>query len=330
MNDPQAQKRAKQQLDAEEVEVEEPQPPVSVGIGEFLSREIPEREMILGPWLPSQGLAMCYAERGVGKTHVALGVAYAVASGGEFLRWTAPKPRGVLYLDGEMPASAMQERLASLAFNADREPEAPLRIVTPDFQEVRMPDLARPEDQAWLEPLLEDVDLVVVDNLSTLVRSGKENESEGWIPVQEWALRLRAQGKSVLLVHHAGKGGQQRGTSKKEDVLDSVLSLKRPPEYTADQGAVFEVHYEKARGLWGEEANPFEAALSQDGNAQRWAVRSVQEATYERVIRLYEDGLNQTDIANEIGKSKSRVSRHISRAKAEGRITNGGKNGKSA
>jgi hypothetical protein len=50
------------------------------------------------------------------------------------------------------------------------------------------------------------------------------------------ALLLRRQGKSVFLLHHDGKGGQQRGTSKKEDVLDTVISLRRPPGYTADQG----------------------------------------------------------------------------------------------
>jgi RecA-family ATPase len=47
---------------------------------------------------------MLYGQRGLGKTHVALGIAYAVASGGAFLRWRAPVPRRVLYVDGEMAA----------------------------------------------------------------------------------------------------------------------------------------------------------------------------------------------------------------------------------
>ena len=36
-----------------------------------------------------------------------------MASGGAFLKWTTPKPRRVLYVDGEMPAIAMQERFAA-------------------------------------------------------------------------------------------------------------------------------------------------------------------------------------------------------------------------
>ena len=83
----------------------------AVNVNEFIQLQIPPRENILTPWLPQQGLTMIYASRGVGKTFVALGIAHAVVTGTSFLKWSAPKPRGVLYLDGEMPAPLMQERL---------------------------------------------------------------------------------------------------------------------------------------------------------------------------------------------------------------------------
>jgi putative DNA primase/helicase len=63
------------------------------------------------------------------------------------------------------------------------------------------------------------------------------------------ALQLRRAGKSVILIHHAGKSGRQRGTSRKEDVLDTIISLRRPPDYSPDQGARFEVYYEKSLGF---------------------------------------------------------------------------------
>ena len=47
----------------------------------FLTHSLPPRELILEPWLTNQSLNMIYSWRGVGKTHVALGIAYAVASG---------------------------------------------------------------------------------------------------------------------------------------------------------------------------------------------------------------------------------------------------------
>jgi putative DNA primase/helicase len=43
------------------------------------------------------------------------------------------------------------------------------------------------------------------------------------------------------------------------DVLDTSFSLRRPSDYDMTQGARFEVHIEKGRGLFGDHAKPFEA-----------------------------------------------------------------------
>jgi putative DNA primase/helicase len=77
-----------------------------------------------------------------------------------------------------------------------------------------------------MEPLLDDVELLVLDNLSSLTAVIRDNDAESWNPIQEWLLRLRRRGTSVLIVHHAGKGGEQRGTSRREDVLDTSISLR--------------------------------------------------------------------------------------------------------
>ncbi|SMP42430.1 putative DNA primase/helicase [Desulfonatronum zhilinae] len=294
---------------------------VPVSIADFLAMDFPPRRNLLAPWLPAQGLVMVFAARGIGKTFFSLGAAYAVACGGVFLGWQAPRPSGVLYLDGEMPGAVMQERLAALVASS-QEPQAPLILVTPDLQPEGMPRLDTTEGQEAVEGILTpDIDLIVVDNISTLTCT-KENEADGWTPVQAWALRQRARGRSVLFVHHSGKGGQQRGTSRREDVLDTVLNLRRPVDYEPDQGAVFEVHFEKARGLFGEDVHPIEARLSMDqtGN-MTWTTRQVEACNYERVVSLLNEGMSQKDIAVELGLNKSNVSRHAKRAKHEGLVT---------
>ena len=292
-----------------------------LSLEEFLTKEIPPRENLLSPWLPAQGLAMAYAPRGVGKTHFALGVAYAVASATSFLGWQADKPHGVLYLDGEMPAIALQERLAAIVDSNGIQPQAPIKIITPDFQDRGMPDLSNRKDQHSLEPYLQDVDLIIVDNISTLCRSGRENEAEGWITTQEWALKQRAAGKTVLFIHHAGRNGNARGTSKREDVLDTVIKLRRPSDYVPESGAVFEVHFEKSRGFYGPEAEAFEATLAKnESGKQCWISKSIEDSNYEKVIRLFNDGVIQKDITEEIGLSKGQVSKYVNRAKNEGRI----------
>jgi hypothetical protein len=290
-------------------------------LAELLVMEIPEREVILAPWLLSQCIAMIHAYRGIGKTHVALGIAYAIATGGAFLAWQATRARPVLYLDGEMPAAALRDRLAALVNADDRDFDpAMLRIVTPDVQEGPMPDLATAEGQASIEAIVGDAELIVVDNVSTLVRTAeRENDAESWREVGAWSLRMRQRGKSVLFVHHDGKGGQQRGTSKREDTLDAVIQLKHPADYTPEQGARFEVHFRKQRNSGGDGAKPIEAALSQgpDGR-QLWTYRTLEDSTFDRVVSLARDGLRIGDIAAELGINKSNASRHLKRAKATG------------
>lgn len=285
-----------------------------VNVAELLAMDLPERGHILYPVIPEQGLAMLYAPRGLGKTWAALSIAYAVATGQRTIGgWTAEKPRRVLYLDGEMPARTMKERLGLIAAGCMAKPPDPdyLRILTPDLQPNSMPNIATLEGQANLTTILEGVDFVVVDNIATLGRHGRENESESWTPVQGWLLSLRRAGKSVLLVHHSGKNGEQRGTSAREDILDTVIALKRPEDYQAEEGARFEVHLEKARGLCGAEAKPFETTLNIDNGLATWFTRQLEDAENARILALQLDGLSSREIAKEIGKHHSTICRRL-------------------
>lgn len=299
------------------------QPPrlVSVTIHDLLSRDLPKIEPLLSPWLGKQSLNMVYAWRGVGKTHFALNLAYAVASGGEFLGWEAPEPNGVLYLDGEMPGGAMQERLSAIvmAHQAECDPER-FRIITPDLQSAFMPDLATASGQADIEAhIRDDTRLIIVDNLSALVRrGGRENDAESWLSVGEWAMFQRSRGRSVLFVHHAGKDGRQRGTSKREDILDAVVCLSRPADYDpAKEGARFVVEFQKDRHRSG--ATPFEAKLDTDQHGgQVWTTRTVESSRLDQIIELAQLGLNIPDIASELGVNKSTVSRALRKAEADG------------
>lgn len=289
-----------------------------VSVADLLNMELPERGYILHPVIPEQGLVMLYAPRGLGKTWAALSIAYAVARGQTvYGRWRAEKPRRVLYIDGEMPASTMKDRLAAIAAGSDGEPSDAcyLNILTPDLQPGFMPNIATPEGQAALAPFLVDVDLVVVDNIATLARAGRENETESWLPVQEWLLSLRRTGKAVLMVHHAGKGGQQRGTSAREDILDTVIAMRRPENYQNEHGARFEVHLDKARGICGPAAEPFEATLRLEDGVASWTARPIEDVELERVKGLRAEGLSARDIAEETGMSKSKVGRIMKRIK---------------
>lgn len=294
----------------------------AMDVHELASHQFKQREPLLTPWLNSQDLAMIFAGRGIGKTHLAFAVSMAVATGGTFANWKAPKPAKVLYLDGELPGSVCQARLAMHMPSAEPQPGL-FRIFTPDLlpDGVALPDLSTVDGQDAVNQLIEpDTALVVIDNLSAWCRTGRENEAESWHPVADWILELRRRGLAVLMIHHAGKGGQQRGTSKREDLLDVVIQLSRPAEYDPRQGAVFNLEFTKARNLTGDDAQSLELALTGDETRAEWSYKTVDAGTFDRVVALANEGLTQTEIVVELGINKSNVSRHLRRAKAEGRI----------
>lgn len=293
----------------------------AVSIHDLLSRELPKQEAILEPWLLRQSLNMIYAWRGVGKTHVALNLAYAAASGGAFLNWKAEQPTKVLYLDGEMPGAAMQSRLGAIvnASPKDCDPEY-FRIITPDLQSAFMPDLATAEGQELVEEhILDDTKLIVVDNLSALVRrGGRENDAESWLNVGEWAMLQRARGRAVLFIHHAGKDGRQRGTSKREDILDTVICLSRPSDYNpATDGARFIVEFQKDRHNTAGE--PFEAMLQSGPHGEQiWTTRSAENSRLEQIVEMKDLGMSNKDIASELGIHLSNVGRALKKAESDG------------
>src|SRR6266508_4627837 len=218
---------------------------------EFFALDIKPRGMVLDPIIPEKGLAMLYGTRGTGKTFIALGIGYAVATGGQFLNWQAPQPRRVLLIDGEMPAAALRDRLRSIAAGADAtEAPAMLGIIAGDLLETGIGNLASPALQAELDPWLDGVDL-----------------------------------------------------------LDTSICLRRPADYVPTEGARFEVHIEKARGIHGGHAKPFEASLDTSDGKAVWSMKAIEDVEGARVMALLADGLSIRDIAEETCISKSRVHR---------------------
>ena len=266
--------------------------------------------MVLDPIIPEKGLVLLYAMRGTGKTHVALGIAHAVATGGTFLNWRAPQPRRVLVVDGEMPVADLRSRLQAIAAGSSVA-AAPgmLRVLAGDLMEDGIGNLADPEVQRKLERCLDGVELVILDNLASLVVGAHENDADAWLSIQRWLLRLRRRGISVIVVHHAGKNGEQRGISNREDLLDTSISLRRPADYSPAEGARFEVHVAKGRALRGAPALPFEATLGAEQGRAVWTVRGIADIESARVAALLAEGMSIRDIAEETGIPKSTVHR---------------------
>lgn len=289
----------------------------AISIETLLTMKIEPPEIFLDPFITKSSLGMIYAPRGIGKTFFALSIALALASGTQFLKFKSPIPRKIVYLDGEMTLGSMRERLERIYNSQDvKPPKGYFQLVNPFLQEVSLPDLGSRNEQELLEPIIADADVIIVDNLSCWLTSGVENEGESWIPVQDWALRQRRKGKAVIFIHHANKNNRQRGTSRREDILDYVIKLDKPSDYKPKDGANFVLSFEKHRSWFGTDVESLRVKLIDQSDGKRvWEWSAIEENFVDNekleIESLYSQGKKQKDIAKTLNISPATVSRKL-------------------
>lgn len=281
----------------------------------YSALEFKPMEHAIYPILPHAGLMMVFAASGVGKTYFTLNLAGAMATGRRFLNYEAKQPRRVAYIDGEMRKERMQERQQILepAYGDSRFINN-LYFISSDLlvceSGMTLPKITDEAVQQEYEQhfLTQKYDVVIFDNLSSLAILD-ENSSSGWQGLQDWFMRLRSLGFTVIVVHHTGKNKDSyRGTSRMLDILDTAILLKHEESTTANPllGTYrYTVHYEKHREFFGQDA------LSMDifSSGTQWAYQPRYQSIIDQVLALKNDGLTQTQIAKEAGVNQSTVSR---------------------
>ncbi len=307
---------------AEGVAPEESKPSIvdaMVSFEELLRLDMPERKQHLA-WLKEGSLVMVFGPRGIGKTMLQLGLTAGLVTGTKFLAWDVSAPVGVLYIDGEMPLDELRNRTTALLSNP---PKAPLHFLTSEVvynktqRDLTLTSSAVQEEITAMLDARPDIRVVIFDNISSLFVGIDEDRKRDWEPINAWLVRLRHRGLSVILVHHAGKGGNQRGTSGREDALDVVIQLDRPSQYDAREGCHFELKFTKARSVKGDDVTPLDIRLTDEAGRVQLHCKPLEESKLDQVIRLYEDGLTSpSDVAEELGITKGYASKLLRKAKA--------------
>ena len=80
-------------------------------VSEWLKLDLPPRDYLIGEVMCTTSRFILFGETGVGKTLLAACAAGAIAAGAPFLGWEGRRPSRVMYLDGEMPAETLKERV---------------------------------------------------------------------------------------------------------------------------------------------------------------------------------------------------------------------------
>lgn len=295
----------------------------------FMLADRKQAAPLCDPILPPAGNMMIYGPAGGGKSHLANALALTLARGGELLEWTVAAPLRALFVDGEMPLEELKARMLSYLHGAPA-PDT-LGWLAARAGEADLPDLADPAAQERYLAAIRGFGARVVffDNLTCLRQTtseAPENAVEAWYPVQRFLLRLNAVGVATVTVHHASKGGTQRGSSAHTAVMDTVLKVAPLADNRRDPNAAhdIEVTFEKHRRFFAADAEPFRATCAVDVDDYATWRREAADPLMPRVVDLRRQGLSVRDIAKSLGAGRSAVHRRIERAKSRGLLPLGG------
>lgn len=217
---------------------------------DFLKEKLPPRRVLASdnngtPFLFEKSLNQVFAFRGQGKTMFTHGLVNILVHGGEFLRYKSHGGAKVLIADGELPDIQLQERVQKLIGPSG----GLLKLMSPDRMPNQVfPTLSNPE---WQDEFLKRADewkpdVIVFDTLTACFRFDT-NDPDIWLNVNQFFISLRMKGYCIIIVHHAGKSGTQRGRTDGDDNLDLSIKLDAPKGWAPGDGLELIVSYEKVR-----------------------------------------------------------------------------------
>jgi archaellum biogenesis ATPase FlaH len=200
----------------------------------FIEEELDVKESIIeGGILPRDSIAMVGGISKLGKSIFVLNMAIQMAIAKPFLlQFNIPKPQKVIYLQAEISAHSMQDRLKKMLAVTDSTPEKKMLYI------VNQKGLKfdKEDDLAKVSDLIQECEanVLIVDPLYKF-HSGDENavkDMTRFFDGLDWIITQN--NISIVVVHHFGKpqqgksgATQFRGSSTITDYADTYMMLNR-------------------------------------------------------------------------------------------------------
>jgi len=297
-----------------------PMPDFSAGLikaRELASMPMETRSPLLGAWMKQGDLGYLFAPRGAGKSWMAMLIGNAVAEGLPLGEWiSGDVPRQVIYLDAEMNLADVQERAGAIGILSNNfQWLSNERMYLTAGQGVNIADKIH---QKALSLMLPEGCFLVIDNLSTAQLGMAENDNDSFDIIRDWLLTLRHRGITVMIVHHAGRNGEMRGASRREDMAHWIISLKDATDEDGRQKA-FITTFSKCRNCKAEDAPALRWTLA--GMSQQLTLQCAPHSCLEALLGHIRDGTTSaSELAELLNVQKGTVSKWATKLKAAGKI----------
>ena len=211
------------------------------------AKQLPEAKVILSlkgePVIREESVSEIFAFRGVGKSAFLASLIGCVTNGKPFLGFESTGGHRVLLVDGELPERVIQKRFKKFCGPTHGQLFIRHTGKTPDG----MPPLLDPSAQAEFHERVDTLkpDIIIFDTRTALFRYDT-NDTRETMAVNQFLIGLRKKGFAVILAHHAGKNGMQRGRTDNDDNLDLTIKLEKPKQSPTHR-LEFKVLFEKNR-----------------------------------------------------------------------------------
>jgi hypothetical protein len=253
-----------------------------------------------------------FAGKGIGKTVLAMSIAFAVALGKTlFGPIKAVKSYNTLYIDGEIGEQGLTARIASSCrvFDIPEDANVPiwflserLNLYTPEGRERIDDELARIKNN---DSTGRGIEFLLLDNLTSMI--GANDTPQGWDSFYDWVMGLKTKGITVLMLFHAGDDKKMRGSKMKEINIDNVIYLDKPESSNAEDRSkiTMKITFNNLRN------NPFPEAYrpiiaEYSIPESKWTMVN-EEEYYKFCLETLAKRLSDDEIAKYFGKTSRQI-----------------------
>ena len=314
---------------------------------QMLENKYPKPQWLLDPLVREKTVTQISGDYGSGKTHLGLQLAISISQGWSFEDWyVALNNRTILYIEGELPATDIRDRVTSLV---NPKVERGIPFDSDNMYCLTLDDLEMHGIKYGFEPIAISNDeerskrnrkildrmlnaikaktgtypVLFLDNVTALT-SIDENKSTDWSGLMMWLMHLKTKGVIIVFFHHTGKTtGTASGSNLAQRLVDTHIILKRLPEkaqFTNHDGVQCSVHFDKFRNFGGSRSKPFMLLCNRQGQWTKYNMLMDQKDF--KILELVKEGKTAQEIYKidkDLG-SLATLYRRIDKMKKEGII----------